>query len=435
LSLRAKFVAYLVAIHIPFAVLAVVALPENRLLLPLFEVFFVASLVFGVVLVRRAFSAIDRVRDGARFIAEGDFTARFREVGHPEADALIHVYNEMADTLRQERVRSQEQHFFLEKLLAASPFGVLIFDYDGRITAANPGAERLLQTKAGDLVGKRLGEVDGGAGAEIASLAPGESRVVLLNGARRVKCERAEFLDRGFARSFVLLAELTDELRRSEKAAYEKLIRMMSHEVNNTVAAATSILHSCLTFRERLPGEEREDFVTGLEAVINRSEQLSAFMRSFAEVVRIPDPKPAPCDLGAVVEHVLALMRAEADRRRIAVALESAPDLPAIEADRIQIEQVFVNVVKNALEAMGDGGTLTVRLERRGAAAVAVVEDTGPGISDETRARLFTPFFTTKENGQGIGLTVVQEILSRHGFDFSLECAPGGPTRFTIVFG
>lgn len=434
MSLRAKFIAYLIAIHVPFAVLAVVALAEYRILLPVVEILFVASLVYGVVLVRSLFSAIDRVRDGARFIAEGDFTSRFREIGHADVDSLIEIYNLMADNLRAERTRTQEQNFFLERLLAASPFGVLIFDFDGRITSANPGAERLLQLPAERLVGQRLADLDHPNGAALAGLGAGDARVVLLNGARRVKCERAEFMDRGFPRSFMLLAELTDELRQSEKAAYEKLIRMMSHEVNNTVAAAGSILHSCLAFRDRLEGEERDDFVTGLEAVIGRSEQLNAFMRSFADVVRLPDPKVSPCDLAPVVDHVLALMRAEAERRGVAVQFVSDAGLPSVEVDRIQIEQVLVNVVKNALEAMDEGGVLTVRLEHRDGVAVAIVEDTGPGIPDDVRDLLFTPFFTTKENGQGIGLTVIQEILTRHGFEYSLECPPGGPTCFTIVF-
>ena len=324
MSLRAKFIVYLVAIHLPFAALAWYALSENRILLPVVEIAFAASLVCGIALVRGLFSTIDRVRDGARFIAEGDFTSRFREIGYPEADNLIQIYNAMADSLRAERTRNQEQNFFLERLLAAAPFGVLIFDFNGRITSANAGAERLLQLSGDRLVGRRLDELDQPSAALLAGIEPGEPRVVLVGSARRVKCERGEFMDRGFARSFLLLAELTEELRQSEKAAYEKLIRMMSHEVNNTVAAATSILHSCLAFQGRFEGEEREDFVEGLEAVIGRSEQLNAFMRSFAEVVRLPDPKIAACDLTAVVEHVLALMRAEAERHGVAVALESA---------------------------------------------------------------------------------------------------------------
>ena len=108
--------------------------------------------------------------------------------------------------------------------------------------------------------------------------------------------------------------------------------------------------------------------------------------------------------------------------------------LPAVALDRIQMEQVFVNVVKNALEAIGREGTVTFRLGLRGARPFVTVEDTGPGLPPEVRANLFAPFFTTKDNGQGLGLTLVREILDQHRFDYALEGPPGGPTQFTIVF-
>jgi two-component system nitrogen regulation sensor histidine kinase NtrY len=433
LSLRAKFLVYLAAIHLLFAALALYALADSPPLLIAVEVSFAASVACGVWLVRVLFDAVDRIREGARFIADGDFTSRFRRTGHPDTDQLVEVYNRMADHLREERTRNQEQNFFLEKLLDASPFGVVTFDYDGRVAALSPGAERLLDLGSSDAVGRRLDEIDHPNAAALAALESGDSRVATFTGNRRVKCARGEFMDRGFPRAFVTLAELTDELRRSEKAAYEKLIRMMSHEVNNTVAASTSILHSCLAFESGIDEADREDYATGLRAVIERTDQLNAFMRGFADVVRLPEPKLAPCDVSAVVDHVLRLMRAEAERAGVTLARSGDAALTPVALDRIQIEQVFVNVVKNAVEAAGPGGSVTVRLAAARGSTTVTFEDTGPGIPPEVRERLFTPFFTTKENGQGVGLTVVQEILTRHGFAFSLESAPGAPTRFTIT--
>jgi len=232
----------------------------------------------------------------------------------------------------------------------------------------------------------------------------------------------------------MVIEELTEELRQFEKAAYGKLIRMMSHEVNNSVGASNSLLHSCLTYAHELSVEHRADFEAALRVAIDRTDQLNAFMRSFADVIRLPPPRLEPCDIGDVLESIRRLMKAKCDARRIEwrSAIEEPPGV--VPMDRAQVEQALVNIVTNAMEAIGENGTITVRLGRRDARPALVVEDTGPGLSAEARQNLFTPFFSTKEHGQGIGLTLVQEILSQHRFQYSLDSPPGGPTRFTIVF-
>jgi signal transduction histidine kinase len=340
----------------------------------------------------------------------------------------------MADHLREERVRTQEQHFFLSQILDVSPSGIVILDYEGRVEFANPAAERLLGRPCSELKGRRLAELAGPLGDGLGALAAGESRVVPARGGRRVRVRRGTFLDRGFSRGFLLLEEMTEELRQFEKAAYEKLIRMMSHEVNNSVGAVSSLLESSLALGRALPQPERRDLEEALRVASGRTQQLGAFMRGFAEVVRVPAPRLAPCDVRGLLEGITRLLSPEAERRRVRWAWEAPVPLPAVALDRIQMEQVFVNVVKNALEAIGSDGTVTLRLGMRGPRPFVTVEDSGPGLPPEARANLFTPFFTTKENGQGLGLTLVREILDQHGFDYALEAPPGGPTQFTITF-
>ena len=208
---------------------------------------------------------------------------------------------------------------------------------------------------------------------------------------------------------------------------------MMSHEVNNSVGATGSLLHSCLTYRPLLPEEQGRDLEAALRVVITRTEQLGGLMRSFAEVVRLPPPQRRPTDLEELLRRVAVLLRAECERRQVTWtwAIEEPPG--PIDLDPAQLEQVFVNIAKNALEAIDRTGTLTVRLGRRGTRPCATIEDTGPGIPPEARAHLFTPFFTTKDTGQGIGLMLIQQILEQHHFDYSLESPPGGPTRFSIL--
>jgi signal transduction histidine kinase len=252
-----------------------------------------------------------------------------------------------------------------------------------------------------------------------------------LRGNRRVKVHKAEFVDRGFRRQFLLLEELTEDLRRSERAAYERIIRMMSHEINNSIGASNSLLGSCLNYAGQLRAEDQEDFVGAIKVAISRAHHLNAFVKSYADVVRLPKPELQTCDVRDILEGVVLLMKAEAQSRGIGIewTIEEAPQPVAM--DRKQIEQVFVNVLRNAMDAIGkDGGIITLRLW----SGRLAIEDTGCGLTPEVRDHLFTPFFTTKEKGHGIGLTLVQEILLGHGFDYSLDSVPGGPTSFAIQF-
>ncbi|HYG62819.1 MAG TPA: ATP-binding protein [Thermoanaerobaculia bacterium] len=416
------------------AAIAVFAVRENRLLLLAVEALFALSATLGVLLVRSFFVPLELIRTGAELMSEREFTSSFREVGQPEMDALVRVYNEMVARLREERLKLQEQHFFLERILAASPAGILTLDFDGRIAQANPSAAALLETSA---EGGLLAASAGPLGAALAALRVGESRVLPLQGGRRIKASRAEFFDRGFPRSFFLLEELTEELRASESAAYGKLIRMMSHEVNNSVGAVGSLLDSFRGYAGQLGDEDRDDFLAALGVAIARMERLSAFMNGFATVVRLPEPDPRPTDVRRLVDEILLLLRPELERRRVACAWERAEALAPIAPipmDRNQMEQVLVNVFKNALESIGEDGRIALRLEREGDGAVLAVRDTGPGIPAGVEPLLFTPFFSTKRDGRGLGLTLVREILSRHGFAFGLRNAPAGGAELWIRF-
>ena len=246
--------------------------------------------------------------------------------------------------------------------------------------------------------------------------------------------QRGGFVDRGFPRAFFVLEELTGELRQAERAAYEKLIRVMSHEVNNTVASSTSLLQSSLTYARELSPENRTDFETALGVVIARTAQLNTFMKGFADVFRLPAPARQPCELVAILERVVALISARPDAGGIAWRWEL--DAPAIRvsADPAQLEQAILNVVKNAVEAVDGTGDGHDPRHVEDDPPTLVVEDSGAGLTAEAQANLFTPFFSTKPGGQGIGLTLVGEILAGHGFDYALERTARGTTAFRITF-
>ena len=175
---------------------------------------------------------------------------------------------------------------------------------------------------------------------------------------------------------------------------------------------------------------------------ITRLEHLRAFMNGFAEVVRLPPPDRRPTDLRRLVDEILVLLRPELERRRIRCEWESAEPLPPLDLDRNQIEQVLVNVLKNAMESIGEDGAIVFHLGFEGSSKGSwdrgrpclSIKDSGPGIPEDVRALLFTPFVSTKRTGRGLGLTLVQEILTAHGFDFSLGTGEGGGAEFRVGF-
>ena len=442
MSLRGRAIAYLVVLHAIFAGVAVYLLRDSSYWLLALEVVFALSLIAGIQLAREMYRHLGMTAEGLRLIREQEFTSRFLPVGQPEIDELIGIYNTMVDRLRAERVRVAEQHQFLSQVLQVSPSGVVILDFDGAISSLNPAAERLLDRAAAGAVGRRLEALGTPLADALATLGPGDARLFGMLGARRVKCHHGTFIDRGFPRSFLLIEELTEELRQFERAAYEKLIRVMSHEVNNSVAASNSLLHSSLAYAGDLDAGNRHDFEQAIGIVIERTEQLGSFMRRFADVFRLPPPLTRPTDLLPILQSTVRLLAANENARGIRwvwdVERRSAGNDPpafVVEIDRGQMEQALLNILKNAVEAINGEGTVSIRLTAAGGRTTLTIDDTGPGISTEAQANLFTPFFSTKPHGQGIGLTLIQEILSGHGFEYGIERTAQGTTRFTVVFG
>jgi two-component system, NtrC family, nitrogen regulation sensor histidine kinase NtrY len=415
MTFRTKLLLWFTALHLVFAGIAVVVLMEDQFWLFVVEVFFAVSVVISYRLVTALFVPLELIRTGAELISERDFTSRFVPVGQPEMDRLIEIYNAMVDRLREERLAAEEQQQLLQKIVEASPSGIVICDFDGGVQQANPAAKRLLSEPA--------------VAEALPSLAPGESRLVTLARARRLKVWHAEFRDRGFAKTFYLLEEMTEELRLTEKTAYEKLIRMMSHEVNNSVGAVRSLLESVLRYAEQVSLNDRDDFTNALTIAAARIESLNRFMTGFADVVRLPPPHPREMELALVVEDLATLLRPELEQRHIALRVDVARDAN-VRVDQSQFEQVVINVIRNAMESIGDNGEITVSWR----AGVLSIADTGHGIDPAARDELFSPFFTTKREGRGLGLTIVSEILTNHHLPFTLQNREGGGAEFRVTF-
>lgn len=433
-TLRAKFTFYLVILHLVFAILAAFVLIEHPFWLFGFEVFFLCSGIVGFLLLRGLSLPRELARTGADLLQERDFTTRFRPGAHAEINALIGVYNAMAERLREEEIRLEERNLFIDRMVQASPTAVVILNHDGLLADLNPSAEKLVELPRSELVGHPLASLDHPLFSILKTLKTDEVRVVGLGG-RRLSVRRAEFFDHGSPRGFFLIDELTQELREIERAAYGKVIRMMSHEVRNSVGAVRSLLQSCAAFGGQLQPADQKDFDLALDVSSQRLQNLNTFMDGLASVVRVPDPERRPCDLLALIRDLETLLAPELEKRGITVDWETGDPLTSVPVDKNQLEQVLINALRNAMEAIGERGRIVIASGKDRGRAWLAIRDSGPGLTDDMRWDLLTPFFTTKAEGRGVGLTLSREILARHGFGFDLTNHPAGGAEFRIEFG
>lgn len=432
MSLKATFYVYLIAIHV--VVGAVLVWQRETLGWWLFagEIALLISLTLGIRWARIASRPVEIAQTLADLVEAEEFGTRYPLVGKREVDRVIQAYNKMLETLQHEWLRLGEQRGFLERFLTVTPVGILIFDFAGRLSLVNPRARDLLGSDAGELEGRLVAELDSPLAQVLDSLGAEEIRMVSDATGRRLRCQRARFTDRGFDRAYILIEELTAELNRSERETYETLIRMIAHEVTNTVAATNSLLESCRTYSAELTSDEhRVDYENAIDVLITRNRNLNEFTMGFSDLVKLPAPKVHAVNVGELVNDMQTMFGTELAERGIDLAIHVQPGLQPVSMDRSQIDRVMINVIKNAAEAIDRDGRIEIVARGMPGGVELSITDTGAGLDDETRARLFTPFFTTKPMGQGLGLTLVKEILNQHDFRFALE-STDERTRFRI---
>jgi len=395
------------------------------------EVSLVVTLLIGTRLIRSVLQPVAAalaVRD--RVLAH-DFASRCAPVGDKQIDSILESYNEMLASLQREWLRLGEQRGFLDRFLQVTPVGVVLFDFDRRISLVNQRAHELLDLQSDlDPLGQELSALDAPLASWLMSLPINEPRMTTDVAGRRLLCRRAEFQDRGFSRTYLLIEELTAELNRRERESYERFIRVVAHEVTNSVAATNSLLQSCLHYADQIQrGEDRDDYVNAIGVLIRRNQNLREFTDRFSELVKLPEPNRQQVDIGELLHEIQTMFKAELESRQIAMELCIDPDLPQVSLDRNQMDRVLINVLKNAIEAVDSRGHIElVAAHDAGCVQVSII-DNGVGLSGESRENLFVPFYTTKKHGQGLGLTLVKEILVQHGFAFSLD-SRDGKTRF-----
>lgn len=372
------------------------------------------------------------IASGMDLLREQDFSSRLAPVGQAEADRIVEMFNRMMTQLKNERLRLREQNHFLDLLINVSPMGVIILTFDGQISMLNTAALRFLgYTSAEELMGKQLEELDTPLAEEVARLPKDTTDTIRLSDAKIYRCSRLSFVDHGFAHPFVLIESLTTEVVKAEKKAYEKVIRMIAHEVNNTTAGITSTLETVEDALETLE-EETGDLREVMKVCVERCLGMSRFITNFANVVKIPEPSLEQVRLNDRVTACRMFMETICRERQITLHNELCAENPKVWMDTVLFEQVLVNIIKNAAESIGQGGDIYICTSA--SPMMLEIADTGKGISKEVETKLFSPFFSTKPHGQGIGLIFIREVLTRHGCTFSLRTYPDGLTRFRISF-
>ena len=412
-------------------ILLFVATQENGWKFYLIEGIVTFSLFYLIYFYRKVVKPLNSIAGGMDLLQAQDFSSRLSPVGQREADRIVSIFNRMMNQLKEERLRLREQNHFLDLLISVSPMGVIILTLDERISMANKAAlEFLDEGTEEDIMNKTMDELSGSLAEELNRIPKDTTVTIRLSDSRIYRCSRLSFIDRGFAHPFYLIESLTSEVMKAEKKAYEKVIRMIAHEVNNSVAGITSTLDTIDDALQTI--DDTEDIREVMKVCVERSYSMSRFITNFADVVKIPEPQKEEVHLNDRVTACKIFMENLCQNRDIDLHLELCEENPVVSMDTSLFEQVLINIIKNATESIDTNGKIFIRTSA--SPLMLEIGDTGKGISKEVETKLFTPFFSTKPNGQGIGLIFIREVLMKHGYTFSLRTYPDGITRFRICF-
>lgn len=348
-------------------------------------------------------------------LREEDYTLRARNPSRDDVlgEVMIEV-NALADLMESRKLEAVEASALLRAVLAQIDAAIFAFDGDGRLQLVNRAGERILGTPRERLQGNTAATL--GLDDLLDDEAPATIDRAFAGATGRWNVRRASFRERGQPHRLLVLVDITRALREEEAEAWRRIVRVLGHELNNSLAPIRSIATSMerLVERDPLPDDWREDLTSGMRVIGSRSEALTRFTRAYAQLARLPEPKKRAVRVEPLVRRIVAL------EVRHPVELVG-PDV-TITADEDQLEQLLINLVKNA----ADAAQSRVKVKWiPGTEFRLTVEDDGPGVSGT--ANLFVPFFTTKPNGTGVGLVLSRQIAEAHGGTLTLTGRSDGP--------
>ncbi|MEP6937756.1 MAG: ATP-binding protein [Chthoniobacterales bacterium] len=384
-------------------------------------VLFVVSCAFGFILSAREniVRPLQTMTNLLAALREGDYSIRAR--GARENDALGEVLleiNALGETLRTQRLGAFEATALLRTIMAEIDVAVFTFDPERKLRLVNRAGENLLGQPIDKLLGRKASDLN----LEVCCDADEDAPLTLSfpGGSGRWGVRRSSFRERGLPHELIVLTDLSRTLREEERNAWQRLVRVLGHEMNNSLAPIKSIAGSLenLIRRDPPPTDWRDDARSGLNVIATRADSLSRFMQAYARLARLPPPQKEPVDLGGVVRRVASL------ETRLPVRVVGGSDITIL-ADGAQLEQLLINILRNAVDASLElNGGVTVGWRQISDCAEIFVRDEGPGVMNATN--LFVPFFTTKPGGSGIGLALSRQIAEAHGGSLTLANRAGG---------
>ena len=358
-------------------------------------------------------------------LREGDFSIRARDAGEDDALGTVMLeINTLSDTLRTQRLGAQEATALLHAVMAEIDVAIFAFDRDGKLVLVNRYGEHLLARPMQEIGGQRAADL---------GIAPEERSgshvhdIQFPGGSGRWEIRRRTFWQGGEAHALVVLSDVSQPLREQERQAWQRLIRVIGHELNNSLAPIKSIAGSltALLRRSPQPNDWRQDMERGLNIIESRTDALGRFTTTYARLARLPTPQLRPVAWSSLVARVATL------ETRLPIGVQAGPDV-TISADPDQLEQLLINVFRNAVDAaLETGGSVRTEWTHLDSTLEVRVEDDGPGL--QSTANLFVPFFTTKPGGSGIGLVLSRQIAESHGGTLTLENRDSGRGTCAIL--
>ncbi len=346
-------------------------------------------------------------------IGEGDFSFRLRMDDKGSLGEVYGQINDMAETLHEQRLGAMEAAALLQKVMSEIDVAIFAFDSQQKLRLVNKSGEQLIQMKASQAMGESAAELD--LAAYLSGPVSTVTRASFRGGAGLWSVRRGDFRESGQPHQLLVLSDITRPLREEELHAWQRLVRVLGHEINNSLTPVKSLSSSLLALvaRDPLPDDWRDDVRSGLAVISNRCEALNRFTGAYARLARLPAPRMQPVRVADWIHRVVHL------EQRVAVQVSEGPDM-TIHADPDQLDQLLINVLRNAADAsLERSGRVFVRWAHEHGGLEVTVDDEGHGIANT--ANLFVPFFTTKPGGSGIGLFLSRQITEAHAGTIMLK--------------